>query len=84
MSSLKHRKRRSPKNLKMYRLSLSRWFGRVTRGINPFLAMIAIGLLLLNITIYVERAVSHETFIWAGPHQAVDNNRLSDGRVPRR
>jgi hypothetical protein len=57
-----------------YRSSLVLRLERAADSINPLLAVFAIGLLFLNITLYVGLAASHDSFIWTAPHKIADHS----------
>lgn len=53
------------------RASLALRLDRAAGDLNPFLLVVTIGLLLLNITLYLGMMAARQPFVWAQPmHQA--------------
>jgi hypothetical protein len=69
------RKDRSPNNPKGQIASLVLRLDRAANDINPFLAILAAGLLVLNITLYLGMMVAREPFLSTQPHH--DNSPAS-------
>ena len=44
---------------------VERWAGEI----NPLLMALVVGLLVLNLTLYIGLAAAREPFIWSAPHQ---------------
>jgi hypothetical protein len=42
---------------------------RAAGDLNPFLVILAIGLMLLNLTLYLGLAASRHPFVWTQPHE---------------
>jgi hypothetical protein len=57
-----------PENLKSPRALAAR-IDRAANDLNPLLVVLAIGLMILNITLYLGMAVSRQPFVWTAPQQ---------------
>jgi hypothetical protein len=59
---------KSPGNLKEARAALASRISRAANDLNPVLMVLAIGLMVLNLTLYLGMAVSREPFPWSPSH----------------
>ena len=55
---------------KAARAPLTLRLDRVAGDLNPFLILLVVGLLLLDLTLYIGLAVSRQQSNWNAPHQA--------------
>jgi len=60
---------RLPDRLKESRASLALRIDRAAADLNPFLLVVTIGLLLLNVTLYLGLMAAQHPFAWAPPVQ---------------
>jgi hypothetical protein len=58
-----------PGNSKNPRGPLALRLDRAANDVNPFLVVLAAGLMILNITLYLGMAVSRQPFVWTAPHE---------------
>jgi hypothetical protein len=63
------RKDKSPAGSTDWRKSLALRLDRAAHDVNPILVIFAVGLLVLNLTLYIGMAVAGEPFVWTQPHQ---------------
>ena len=60
---------KSPNGEKGSRAALALRLSHAAGELNPFLMVLAIGLLLLNLTLYLGLAAARTPFVWTSPHQ---------------
>jgi hypothetical protein len=60
---------KSPHDPKEARASLALRLNRAANDLNPILIVFAVGLLVLNLTLYLGMAASRQPFIWMTPRQ---------------
>ena len=59
--------------------SLALRIDRAASNLNPFLAVLAVGLLVLNLTLYLGIAAAHDSFVWSPPRHASSYERAGVG-----
>lgn len=42
---------------------------RAANDLNPILIVLAVGLMVLNLTLYIGMAAAGQSFVWTAPHQ---------------
>jgi hypothetical protein len=70
MSYPKHQKNEPISPAKEPVKSLALRMNRAAGDLNPFLVVLAVGLLFLNLTLYLGMSVAHERFAWSQPLRA--------------
>jgi|HubBroStandDraft_2_1064218.scaffolds.fasta_scaffold351193_2 hypothetical protein len=60
---------KSPDRSKGTRRALALQLDRAAHDLNPILVIFAVGLMVLNLTLYIGMAAAGEPFVWTQPHQ---------------